>query len=112
MKRGEVWWADIPPPVGRRPVVLVSRDEAYRIRALVTVAPVTTRIRGIKVEVNLGPQEGLPRKCVANCDSLATIPKAWLESRITRLTATKVREIDVAIRFALGLSRSSTSARL
>lgn len=51
MKRGEVWWADLPPPAGRRPVVLLSRDEAYAIRALVIVAPVTTRVRSIPAEV-------------------------------------------------------------
>ncbi|MFQ5794983.1 MAG: type II toxin-antitoxin system PemK/MazF family toxin [Candidatus Bipolaricaulia bacterium] len=103
MKRGEVWWADIPPLVRRRPAVLVSRDEAYRVRALVTIAPVTTRIRGIKVEVELGPKDGLPRKCVANCDSLATIPKAWLQSRIAMLDVVKVQEINEAIKFALDL---------
>ncbi|RPJ34838.1 MAG: type II toxin-antitoxin system PemK/MazF family toxin [Planctomycetaceae bacterium] len=54
MRRGEVWWADLPPPTGRRPVVLLSRDDAYAVRALVTVAPVTTRIRSIPAEVPLG----------------------------------------------------------
>jgi len=47
MRRGEVWWADLPLPVGRRPVVLLSRNEAYQVRDNVTVAPVTTRIRVI-----------------------------------------------------------------
>jgi hypothetical protein len=69
MKRGEVWWADLPPPTGRRPVVLLSRDEAYAVRALVTVASVTTRIRSIPAEVPLGPEDGLPRDCVANLDN-------------------------------------------
>ena len=45
MKRGEVWWANLPQPLGRRPVVLLSRDEAYSIRNAVTVAEVTRRIR-------------------------------------------------------------------
>ncbi len=103
MKRGEVWWAELPLPVGRRPVVLVSRDEAYRIRQWVTVAPVTTRIRGIRVEVELGPKDGLPRKCVVNCNSLITIPKASLSSKIARLSVTKIRSVNEAIRFALDL---------
>lgn len=60
MRRGDIWWAELPPPTGRRPVVLLSRDEAYAIRALVTVAPVTTRIRQIPAEVPLGPEDGLP----------------------------------------------------
>ncbi len=86
MKRGEVWWANLPAPVGRRPVVLVSRDEAYRVRDLVMIAPVTTRMRNIPTEVELGPQDGMPRPCVINCDSLATIPKARLRSKITTLS--------------------------
>jgi mRNA interferase MazF len=84
-------------------VVLISRNEAYRVRALVTIAPVTTRIRGIPVEVELGPKEGLPRKCVVNCDSLTTIPKNWLQSRIATLSPAKVQEINKAIKFALDL---------
>jgi mRNA interferase MazF len=103
VKRGEVWWANLPAPAGRRPVVLISRNEAYRVRALVTIAPVTTRIRGIPVEVELGPKEGLPRKCVVNCDSLTTIPKNWLHSRIATLSPAKVQEINKAIKFALDL---------
>ena len=78
MQRGDVWWANLPPPSGRRPVVLLSRDEAYAARALVTVAPVTTRIRNIPVEVILGPQDGLPRRCVVNLDTITTISKANL----------------------------------
>lgn len=103
MKRGEVWWADLPPPTGRRPVVLLSRDEAYAVRALVTVAPVTTRIRSIPVEVPLGPEDGLPRDCVANLDTIITIAKDSLETCIASLRSEKIQAINAAIRFALGL---------
>ena len=65
MRRGEIWWAKLAPPVGKRPVLLLSRDEAYAVRELVTVAPVTTRIRHIASEVSLGPEEGLTRRCGA-----------------------------------------------
>lgn len=103
MRRGEVWWAELPNPAGRRPVVLVSRDEAYGVRALVTVAPVTTRARGIPVEVPLGRQEGMPRACVANADALVTIPKGALTDYAGVLGSEKSRALDDAIRFALGL---------
>lgn len=103
MRRGEVWWAKLPRPVGRRPVVLVSREEAYAVRALVNVVPVTSRVRHIPVEVSLGRQEGLPRLCVANADTITTIPKASLSEYAGVLGPEKVVELDGAIRLALGL---------
>ncbi|MFH1140372.1 MAG: type II toxin-antitoxin system PemK/MazF family toxin [Chloroflexota bacterium] len=103
MRRGEVWWANLPPPTGRRPVVLLSRDEAYQQRRLAIAAPVTTRIRGIPTEVLLGPEDGLPRPCVANLDSLMTIPLRSLEEQITALNSAKLRAVEAAIRFALGM---------
>lgn len=104
MKRGEVWWASLPRPAGRRPVVLLSRDEAYQVRNLITIAPVTTRIRDIPVEVRLGPSDGLPRQCAVNLDTITTIPKSLLASRITLLSPEKIQAINEAIKFALDLS--------
>jgi mRNA interferase MazF len=103
MQRGEVWWANLPRPIGRRPVVLLSRDAAYRVRELVTVAPVTTRVRGIPSEVPLGSDEGLPKACAANPDSITTIPKRSLDLRITMLPHAKRAEVDRALHFSLGL---------
>ena len=103
MRRSEVWWAALPKPAGPRPVVLVSRDDAYAVRDFVMVAPVTSRIRRIFSEVPLGTQEGLRKDCVVNLDSLETIPKGWLQQRISSLPATKMLEIDEALRYALGL---------
>ena len=105
MRRGEIWWADLAPPAGHRPVVLLSRDDAYAIRTEVTIAAVTTRIRNIPVEVNLGPKEGLPRACVANLDSINTIEKASLREFVAMLRAEKLDELDAAIHYALGLQR-------
>lgn len=104
MRRGEVWWANLPRPVGRRPVILLSRNAAYEIRIAVTVAPVTRTIREIPVEVPLGPGDGLPAQCVVNVDDLMTIPKPLLTERITTLSADKLAAVDAAIRFALDLS--------
>ena len=103
MRRGEVWWAELPRPAGRRPVVLLSRNEAYGVRELITVAPVTTHARRIPTEVGLDKRDGLPRACVANLDTITTIPKAALSSRIAPLALPKVAAIDRALRFALGL---------
>jgi mRNA interferase MazF len=103
MRRGEVWWAELSPPAGRRPVVLLSRDEAYTVRELVTVAPVTTRRRRIPTEVVLGRGDGLPRRCVANLDTITAIPKRILVERLATLGPGKRAAVDRALRFALGL---------
>ena len=103
MKRGEVWWVDMPPPAGRRPAVLLSRDAAYRVRAAMTVAPVTRTIRHIPVEVLLDRSDGIPARCVVNLDDITTLPKVLIKQRITALSAEKIHETDEAIRFALDL---------
>ena len=103
MRRGDVWWADLPAPAGRRPVVLLSRNEAYTVRELVTVAPVTTRRRRIPSEVPLGVQDGLPKPCVANLDTVTTIPKRALTTRLTVLSPDKLDAVERALRFALSL---------
>ncbi len=103
MRRGEVWWAQLPLPVGRRPVVLLSRDEAYAVRNAVTVAEVTSTIRGIPVEVELGPEDGLPKKCVVNLDTIVTIRKDLLIERIVILRNEKIEQINSAIKFALSI---------
>jgi mRNA interferase MazF len=105
VKRGEIWWAELPRPAGRRPVILLSRDEAYEVRRLVTVAPVTTRVRGIPVEVPLGPKDGMPRECVVNLDTVTSIPKDALKERLTILSRAKMTAVERALRFALGLQR-------
>ena len=96
VRRGEVWWAELPDPAGRRPVILLSRNEAYAVRELVTVAPVTSRRRGIPSEVPLDRTDGLPRACAASLDTITTIPKQILTRRIAQLEPPKVVAIDRA----------------
>ncbi|MFC1946558.1 type II toxin-antitoxin system PemK/MazF family toxin [Chloroflexota bacterium] len=103
MKRGEIWWAELVPPTGRRPVLLLSRNEAYLVRELVTVAPVTTRIRNIPSEVPLGLEDGLPKSCVINLDTISTIAKSSLSERLTILNAEKIQAVETALHFALGI---------
>ncbi|MBI2831826.1 MAG: type II toxin-antitoxin system PemK/MazF family toxin [Chloroflexi bacterium] len=103
MKRGEVWWAKLDPPTGQRPVVLLSRNDAYTARSLVIVAPVTTRIRHIHSEVLLDTDNGMPRECVINLDTITTIPKDCLKYRIITLTREKLRQVEASTHFALGM---------
>ena len=83
--------------------MLISRDEAYSYRELVTVAPVTRRIRGIRAEVLLGPEDGLPRRCAVNLDSMTTVPINAFQRHIASLSIEKLQAVDSAIHFALGL---------
>lgn len=104
MRRGEVWWIHFPKPVGRRPAVLVSRNEAYGIRSAVTVVPLTRTIRRIPVEVVLGPADGIPAKSVANADSMTTVPNRLVGDYLATLSSHKLRALDRALKFALNLS--------
>ncbi len=104
MKRGEVWWVRFPAPIGRRPAVLVSRSQAYRVRAAITVVPLTQTIRRIPVEVPLGPEDGIPRRSVANADTIATVPKALFQEYLATLSPSKLQALEHAIKFALDLS--------
>ncbi|MDD5091719.1 MAG: type II toxin-antitoxin system PemK/MazF family toxin [Candidatus Wallbacteria bacterium] len=103
MKRGEIWWAELPPPVGRRPVLLLSRNAAYQVRLAVTVAEITSVIRDIPVEVPLDVGDGMPKKCVVNLDTVITVPKSCIVKFITALQPGKMAEAEAALRFALDL---------
>lgn len=103
MRRGEIWWSQQPEPIGKRPVVLLSRDEAYEVRNAVTIAQITTTIRSIPVEVFLDEKDGLPKKCVVNLDTISTIRKSALTERICALRTNKMEEINKAIKFALNI---------
>jgi mRNA interferase MazF len=85
-------------------VVLLSRDEAYAVRNAVTVAEVTSTIRGIPVEVELGREDGLPKKCVVNLDTIVTVRKDLLIERIAILRDEKIEQLNSAIKFALSLA--------
>ena len=105
VRRGELYWARLPPPVGRRPVLIVSRSATIAVRTQITVAPVTRTIRGMRSEIALGRSHGLRAASVANCDSLQTIPKAALDGRaIGRLLVSELVDLDRALRYALGVT--------
>lgn len=103
MKRGEIWWANLPAPAGRRPVLLLSRNKAYEVRNAVTVAEITSIIRQIPVEVELTKEDGMPKKCVVNLDTIMTIPKNLLHEYLTTLSSEKMAMVEEAIKFALNL---------
>ena len=103
MRQYEIWWADLPKPSGRRPVLLLSRDGAYAVLNKVLAAEINTTIRHIPIEVALGAAEGLLlRKCVVNCDNLRTVPKQSLVEKISQLRPQRIPEVKRAVGYALG----------
>jgi mRNA interferase MazF len=96
-KQFDVWWVSLPDPVGRRPVLLLTRTAAFAYLTRVLVVEVTTTIRGIPQEVALGKSEGLRRRCVANLDALRTIPSATLTSRVGKLAVNRHVEVKRAL---------------
>ena len=101
MRQYEIWWARLLPPVGRRPVLLLSRDSAYSVLNRVIVAEVTSTLRDIPVEVHLGPREGLARRSVANLDNVHVVARSDLVSRIGVLAASREGEVKRALGYAL-----------
>ena len=102
MKQYEIWWANLPKPAGRRPVLLLSRDDAYGVLNKFVAAEITATIRHIPIEVLLGTAEGMPKPCVVNCDNLRTISKADLAKKISKIPVHRVVEVKRAVGYALG----------
>lgn len=97
---GELWWCE-PPEIGRRPVVVLSRDAAIPRLRRVLVAPCTTTIRGLASEVVLEPDDDpVPRTSAVNLDSIESVSVGLLVERLGRLSDTRMREICAALSVA------------
>jgi mRNA interferase MazF len=99
-RRGEVWWCE-PPEIGRRPVVVLSRDAAIPRLRRALVAPCTTTIRGLASEVVMDPDEDpVPRRSAVNLDSVESVSVGLLIERIGRVSESRMREICDALEVA------------
>lgn len=94
-RRGEVWWAEAEDK--RRPVLVVTRDEAVPVLSRLVVAPVTRTVRGIPTEVELGADEGLPEACAASFDNLQPVNRHLLTERAGALAAGRRAELCRAL---------------
>jgi mRNA interferase MazF len=102
--RNEIYWADLGPAGGRRPVCILTRDAVIQVLDRVTCAPITRTIRGIPSEVEVGPEHGLPEKAVINCDNIITVGKARLDPDPTgRLDPYTRAMLDRALRYSLDI---------
>lgn len=102
MRQYEIWWASLPAPAGRRPVLLLSRDGAYEYLNKFVVVEITTTVRGIAQEVKLGRREGMRKTCVANCDNIRTVSRSALAKKAGALPASRRGELKRAVGYALG----------
>lgn len=98
--RGEVWWCE-PPGIGRRPVVVLSRDAAIPRLRRALIAPCTTTIRGLASEVALEhDHDPVPRRSAVNLDSVESVSVGLLVERVGRLSESRMREICAALEVA------------
>jgi mRNA interferase MazF len=96
-----VWWCALPE-VGRRPVVVLSRDAAIPRLRRVLIGPCTTTIRGLPSEVRLEPGEDpIPRLSVVNLDSVESVSIGTLVERLGRLSDDRMRELCAAVEVAV-----------
>ena len=100
--RGEVRLVAFPPPDKSRPALVLTRDSALGYLARITVAPITSTVRGVPSEVALSPDHGMKSVCAINLHNLVTVDKRRLGRRIARLDESKMREVCAALGFALG----------
>lgn len=99
-RRAEVWWCE-PPEIGRRPVVVLSRDAAIPALRRVLVAPCTTTIRGLASEIVLEPgADPVPRRSAVNLDSVESVSVGLLVERLGRVSESRMREICAALAVA------------
>jgi mRNA interferase MazF len=101
VRRGEIRWA-AHPDWARRPALVMTRDEAIDRLNEIFVVLATTTVRGLETEVELGPDDGLPRTCVLNADHTATISKGHLRELITTLRPEKLAAVCRALDRATG----------
>ena len=104
LSRGDVWMYEFSAPDKRRPVLILTRTSATGYLTALTVAPITTTIRGIPSEVVLTQDDGLLTECAANLDNIQTVAKANLGPLIAVLSSARMEEVDRAIGFALGMA--------
>lgn len=102
IERGEVRLCRFPSPDKERPVLILTRASAISYLSRVTVAPVTSTIRGVPSEIALGTEDGMRQPCAANLHNVVTVSQQVLGRRLTQLNPHRMREVCAALAFALG----------
>lgn len=100
--RGDIRLYQFAPPDKKRPVVVLTRDSAIAYLSTVTVAPITSTIRGVPSEVLLSEEDGMKAPCAINLHNTVTISQNRLGRRVAQLSSLRIGEICAALRFSLG----------
>jgi mRNA interferase MazF len=102
VERGDVRIFTFAPPDKPRPVLVLTRDSAIGYLSRVTVAPITSTIRGVPSEVVIGPDDGMKQTCAVNLHNVVTVSRERLGRRLCALEPRRMREVCEALGFALG----------
>jgi mRNA interferase MazF len=102
LNRGDVYLCHFPPPDKQRPVLVLTRDSAIGHLASITIAPITSTIRGVPSEVVLDIEDGMKAPCAVNLHNAVTVSQRRLGRRVARLGARRMNEVCLALRFSLG----------
>jgi len=106
--RGDVRLYRFASPDKNRPVVVLTRDSAISYLSTVSVAPITSTIRGVPSEVALGEDDGMKAPCAVNLHNTITVSKDRLGKRVARLSGPRMDEICAALRFSLGCDQKQS----
>lgn len=102
LERGEIRLYQFAPPDKSRPVLVLTRGESIRYLSKVTVAPITSTIRGVASEVPLDVEDGLKAPSVVNLHNIVTVSQTGIGRRIAKLSGEKMRRVCEAIGYSLG----------
>lgn len=105
VERGEIRLCRFPPPDKARPVLILTRSSAIGYLARVTIAPITSTIRGVPSEVTIGEDDGMKQPCAVNLHNVVTVAKDRIGRRTAQLGDERMREVCRALDFALGCDR-------
>ena len=104
LSRGDVHLCRFALPDKQRPVLILTRDSAVSHLSTVTVAPISSTIRGVPSEVILDVDDGMKDRCAINLHNAVTVSQQRLGRRIASLSAGRMHQVCVALSFSLGCS--------
>jgi len=102
VERGEIRLIRFPEPDKERPVLVLTRSSAIPYLSRVTIAPITSTVRGVPSEVALDVEDGMRQPCAANLHNVMTVRREALGRRVAQLGTKRMREVCAALSFALG----------